>query len=68
LSDDQKSQDEVAAASSSNGKRFVALYRFVSVLLDQTTDANLTPNEMRYVGAVFKNTLDLFASNEQGRL
>lgn len=63
MDEEQRAEDEIAAAGIS-GKRFVSLIRFVSVLVDQTTEANLSPEEMRYVGAVFKNTIDLFALNQ----
>lgn len=67
MDENQKAQEEVAAASGFNSRRFVALVRFVSLLVDQTTEANLSPGEMKYVAAVFKNTVDLFAIAEQGK-
>ncbi|QJD87878.1 hypothetical protein [Cohnella herbarum] len=63
----QKAREEIAVASESRSKRISALIRFVSVLVDQASEANLTPDEMRYVGAVFKKNLDLFAGYEERR-
>lgn len=63
----KKAREEIAAASDSNSKRFGALFRFVTVLVDQTHEANLSPDELRYVAAVYKNTVDLFANYEQRR-
>lgn len=63
----QKAREEIAATSDSNSKRFGSLFRFVAALVDQTQEASLSPDEMRYVAAVFKSTVDLFANYEQRR-
>lgn len=64
MSEPLNPQEEDAATSSGyNSKRFVSLVRFATVLIDQTTEANLTPDEMRFVAAFYRNGIELIAND-----
>lgn len=65
MDDEQKAQEEAAAASGYNSKRYVSLVRFTSVLIDQTTESKLTPDEMRFVGEMFRQSMNLIANDVQ---
>ena len=65
--DESKAMEEVAAAASSGSgsKHFVNLVRFASVLIDQTVAAKLTPDEMRFVAASYRNAVELLIAEQR---